>query len=238
MNREIYGALIGLATLTVLLLPLPLFVAGVALLSLLMARELSFHLGLESLWFSALFGPALFYVHPSAGALYIALMSLSYGYVRWNLDLFMRALFVLFYTGFFPSYLINLKEEGTYLLLVFFLTIWANDVFAYYTGRRFGRHPLLPRLSPRKTVEGFVGGILAGVLLFFLLSGMEPLRAILTALLTLLTGVAGDYFKSFVKRQLGIKDFSTALGQHGGFVDRFDAVIFSAPVFYWLISEL
>ncbi len=238
MNREIYGALIGLATLTVLLLPLPLFVAGVALLSLLMARELSFHLGLESLWFSALFGPALFYVHPSAGALYIALMSLSYGYVRWNLDLFMRAIFVLFYTGFFPSYLINLKEEGTYLLLVFFLTIWANDVFAYYTGRRFGRHPLLPRLSPRKTVEGFVGGLLAGVLLFLLLSGMEPLRAILTALLTLLTGVAGDYFKSFVKRQLGIKDFSTALGQHGGFVDRFDAVIFSAPVFYWLISEL
>ncbi len=238
MNREIYGALIGLATLTVLLLPLPFFVAGVALLSLLMARELSLHLGLESLWFSALFGPALFYVHPSAGAVYIALMSLSYGYVRWNLDLFMRALFVLFYTGFFPSYLINLKEEGTYLLLVFFLTIWANDVFAYYTGRRFGRHSLLPRLSPRKTVEGFVGGLLAGVLLFLLLSGMEPLRAILTALLTLLTGVAGDYFKSFVKRQLGIKDFSTALGQHGGFVDRFDAVIFSAPVFYWLISEL
>jgi len=238
MNREIYGILIGLTTLIVLLLPLPLFVGGVALLSLLMARELSLHLGLGGFWFSALFGSPLFYVHPAAGALYVALMSLSYGYIRWNLDLFMRALFVLFYTGFFPAYLINLKEGGTYLLFVFFLTIWANDVFAYYTGRRFGRHRLLPRLSPKKTVEGFAGGLLAGVLLFLLLSGKEPLRAVLVAFLTLLTGVAGDYFKSFVKRQLGIKDFSTALGQHGGFVDRFDAVVFSAPVFYWLISEL
>ncbi len=238
MNREIYGALIGAGTLLFLILPLPLFAVSVAFLAVFMARELSVHLGLKELWFSALFAPPLFYVHPSLGAVYISLMALAYGYVRWDLTAFTKALFILFYVGFFPAYLIGIKEESTYLLVIFFLTIWANDVLAYYTGRKFGRRPLLPRLSPKKTVEGFLGGLFAGTLLFLILSPVEPPKAVLVALITLTVGVAGDYFKSFVKRQLGIKDFSSTFGQHGGFVDRFDAVIFSAPVFYWLISEL
>jgi len=238
MNRELYGILIGLITLLLLLLPLPLFALVVSLLSLLMAREISLHLGLKDVWLSAFLAPLLFYVHPSAGALYISLLSLSYGYIRWDLTSFNRALFLLFYTGFFPAYLIHIKEESTHLLVIFFLMVWANDVMAYYTGRHLGRHPLLPKLSPKKTVEGFLGGVVAGVLLFAVLSPLEPLRAVLIALVTLIAGVSGDYFKSFVKRQLGIKDFSSVLGQHGGFVDRFDAVVFSAPVFYWLVSEL
>ncbi|WP_457600048.1 phosphatidate cytidylyltransferase [Hydrogenivirga sp.] len=238
MNRELYGVLIGALTLVALVLPLPLFVLTVALLSLLMGRELSRALGIGELSGASFFAPLSFAVHPALGGVYTGLLSLTYGYRTWNLDAFMRALFVLFYTGLFPSYLIKLREEGFYLLLVFILSVWANDVFAYYVGKSFGRRLLLPKLSPNKTLEGFLGGLIAGTLVFALLSGLPLLRAVLIGVLFISTGVAGDYLKSFVKRQLGIKDFSNVLGGHGGFVDRFDAVVFSAPVFYWLTYRI
>ena len=234
MNREIYGLLIGVSTLLAALTPLPLFLLVVALLSLLIAKELCTALGLDRLHFPAFFSPLLFYVSPAAGGIYISLMSLAYGYRTWNLDLFFRSLFVLFYTGFFPSYLILLKEEGTAPLLILVLGIWASDVFAYYAGKNFGKRPLFPKLSPKKTLEGFLGGLLAGSLVFLLLLGRPPLESLLIGVFTIVSGVAGDYFKSFIKRQLGIKDFSSVLGQHGGFTDRFDALLFGAPVFYWL----
>ncbi len=238
MSRELYGALIGICTLLILFLPIPLFIITVAFLSLMMAKELCSHLELDELYPSAFFGPVLFFIHPSLGGIYSSLIALSYGYVLWNLEAFFRSLFVLFYTGFFPSFIISIKEESVYYLVVFFLMIWANDVFAYYVGRSIGRTPLFPKLSPKKTLEGFFGGLFAGVILFVLLSKEPVLKSVFVGVITLSAGVAGDYFKSFIKRQLGIKDFSNVFGGHGGFVDRFDAVVFSAPLFYWLMFRI
>ncbi len=238
MSRELYGALIGVATFVALLTPLPVFVLLVSLLAILIAKELCKSLSLEDPYPSAVFSPLLFYISPALGGLYISLISLLYGYRTWSLDLFFRSLFVLFYTGFFPSYLLLVKEESTYLLIVLVFGVWANDVFAYYVGRNFGRRPLFSKLSPNKTLEGFLGGIAAGTIIFLLLLGRPPLESFLVGVLTLTSGVAGDYFKSFIKRQLGIKDFSNVLGQHGGFTDRFDALMFAAPVFYWLLFRI
>ena len=237
MSRELYGALIGVVTLIAILSPTFFFTPLISLLSLLIAHELCRSLNLKDLHLSALFSPPLFYLSPALGGTYVSLLSLLYGYRIWSLEPFFRSLFVLFYTGFFPSYLLLIKERSTYLLLVFVLGIWANDVFAYYVGKNLGKRPLLPKLSPRKTLEGFLGGMVAGSLVFLLLLDEPPLRSFLVGILTLLAGVAGDYFKSFIKRQLGIKDFSSVLGQHGGFTDRFDALLFGAPVFYWLLVD-
>lgn len=238
MSRETYGILIGVITLAAVLTPLPVFALLVALLSVLIAYELCRSLDLGELYFSALFSPLLFYISQPLGGIYISLISLLYGYRTWSLDLFFRSVFVLFYTGFFPSYLILIKEEGTRLLLILLLGVWVSDVLAYYVGKNFGRRPLFPKLSPNKSLEGFLAGIGAGSLVFLFLPGVPFLDSIFVGFLTLLSGAAGDYFKSFIKRQLGIKDFSDILGPHGGFTDRFDALVFAAPVFYWLLSRI
>ena len=235
MNREFYGLLIGAVTLVVILTPLPVFILLISILSTLIAYELCRNLGLKDLYPSALFSPVLFYLSTALGGIYISLISLLYGYRAWNLNLFFRAMFVLFYTGFFPSYLLLIKEESTYLLVILILGVWANDVFAYYVGKNFGRTPFFRKISPKKTLDGFLGGVVAGSLIFLILLNDPPLVSLLVGMLTLSTAVAGDYFKSFIKRQLGIKDFSGFLGQHGGFTDRFDALLFGAPVFYWLM---
>ena len=235
MNREIYGALIGAITLICIVLPLYLFVVAVSVLSLLMARELSEALELKGLEAPAFLSPLVFWIDPALGGIYTALVSLLYGSKEWSLEAYMRSFFTLFYVGFFPSYLSSLKETGTYEVLVLVLTIWAHDISAYYLGKRFGKKVLFERLSPKKTLEGYIFGFSAGIILFLILTDLGFLKGILTALAVLSAGALGDYFKSFIKRQKGIKDFSNALGGHGGFIDRFDAVIFSAPVYFWIL---
>ena len=238
MNREVYGLLIGALTLLSLLLPSELFILVVSLLSTLIARELSMSLNTTGLHLASFLSPVAFYIDPSLGGVFTLFLGLSYGYLRWELDKFFRATFILFYTGFLSSYLVRLREEGITPLLILVLIVWTNDVVAYYFGKRFGKTPFLPKLSPNKTLEGFVAGLTAGSLLFVFISGIPLLEAVLIAFLTLLAGVGGDYLKSFIKRQLGIKDFSSILGGHGGFTDRFDALLMSAPVFYWLMFRI
>ena len=235
MSREAYGVIIGLLSLAVALLPLPLFLLSVGLLSLLVSREVSIHLGIRDLSPLGFFSPLLFYGDVTLGATAVFVLSLVYGYIRWDLNSTIKAVFVLTFVGLFPSYLVRIKEGGTDTLIAFLLSVFASDVVAYYVGRRLGRRPLFPKVSPKKTVEGFVGGITAGTVVFLLLSELPILRGVLVGVLFLTVGVVGDYFKSFMKRHFGIKDFSNVLGEHGGFTDRFDALIFSAPLYYFLV---
>ncbi len=234
MNRELYGLLIGLVTLLALLLPDFLFIFVVALLSALMSRELERALELEGVYPLSFFLVLIFYVATSLGGVFTALFALLYGYRSWNLQGFFKAFFVLFYSSFFPSYLILLREESFYLILTLVLAVWANDVVAYYVGKRVGKTPLFPKLSPNKTLEGFAGGTATGTLVIALLLDVGFFKGLVIGFLTISYGVVGDYFKSFIKRQLGIKDFSGVLGGHGGFVDRFDSLVFCAPLFYFL----
>ncbi len=111
------------------------------------------------------------------------------------------------------------------------------DAFSQLWGRLLGRHRLCPRLSPGKTVEGSAGGLLTTLALALTLGCWLPgvIRPQLAALalLTAVAGLAGDLTFSAVKRRLGIKDFSGLLPGHGGVLDRFDSLIFAAPVYYW-----
>ena len=235
MSREAYGILIGILTIAVILFPLELFVSILTLLTFFISREVSKAVNEENVYYLSPIAFLISYFSLPAGLVFIGIVSLILAYKYWSLEKFFKYHFLLFYPSLFLKYTAHIKEEGTYPLLVFIFGLWVNDVFAYYVGKNLGKTPLFPKISPKKTVEGFLGGIIPGTLLFSFLLPYGFLNSFLIGFLTLLIGVVGDYYKSFIKRQVGIKDFSNIFGEHGGFTDRFDAVVFSSPVYYLLI---
>ncbi len=159
--------------------------------------------------------------------------------------------FTVFYLGFLPAHLVMLKNlirrEGLSLWLVMFPLIltWVSDTAAFAMGRLAGRHHLAPQLSPRKTIEGFLAGLLAGAVISMVwLRTLIPfatrplwwLAAVGTGVSAL--GQLGDLFESIFKRAVGLKDSSNLLGEHGGFLDRCDSLLFAIPAFYYLIALL
>ena len=119
--------------------------------------------------------------------------------------------------------------------------MFAADTLAYFTGRVAGRHSLAPRLSPKKTWEGLVGGALAGVFVSFIaLYDKRDVylcvwQAIVLGLVVVVAAVLGDLFESALKRDLEVKDTGRLLGGHGGVLDRVDALLFAAPAAYFLV---
>jgi phosphatidate cytidylyltransferase len=126
------------------------------------------------------------------------------------------------------------------IIIGFFLLIWANDTGAYLTGISIGRHKLLERISPKKTWEGFFGGvIIAGVVAWLLsdwLGVVDKTHWVIIALIISVTGTYGDLLESMLKRSTGVKDSGTIMPGHGGFLDRFDSAIISFPIVYLYIS--
>lgn len=139
--------------------------------------------------------------------------------------------------------LTTLHEVSPWWLMYLFLLVWGADTGAYFAGRAFGKHKLAPSVSPGKTIEGFIGGLLLamivalGVALFRDLEGRRLLAFMGLALLTALASVLGDLFESMTKRHAGIKDSGNIFPGHGGALDRIDSLTAAAPVFalgWWL----
>lgn len=126
-------------------------------------------------------------------------------------------------------------------ILFFFFFMWASDTGAYFAGRFFGKNKLFERISPQKSVEGFIGGLLVSGLLgwaaYTKLGKFGLAQWIAIGVLLSITATAGDLFESLLKRQAGIKDSGNILPGHGGILDRFDSTLLSAPV-YWIIFYL
>lgn len=125
---------------------------------------------------------------------------------------------------------------SSYMILLLFAFTWINDTFAYLTGMLLGKHPLCPKISPKKTIEGFAGGcfftiVCAAVIAYVYMEGME-LHIIGLAVLIVIASTLGDMVESRFKRWVGVKDSGKMLPGHGGFLDRFDSVIFSIPIFF------
>lgn len=117
-----------------------------------------------------------------------------------------------------------------------FAIIWANDTFAYLIGKNFGKRKLLERISPKKTIEGFLGGLLGGLLVGFLIFKYTQLFSlpiwISLAVLITFTGTVGDLIQSKFKRQAGVKDSGVIMPGHGGIYDRLDSVLYASPFVY------
>lgn|SRR5690554_544891 len=130
------------------------------------------------------------------------------------------------------------------LIVAVFILVWSNDTFAYLIGKNFGKHKLLERISPKKTIEGFIGGmlgaLLAGYIIFKVLEHYSQLDAleyplwmwIVMALIVAIFGTIGDLIQSKFKRQAGVKDSGIIMPGHGGLYDRLDSIIYASPFVY------
>jgi phosphatidate cytidylyltransferase len=138
--------------------------------------------------------------------------------------------------------LVAIREaEGPAPLFLLMLTVMASDTAQYYTGRLTGRRPLAPAISPKKTIEGAIGGFVFGALVLALVGVWwlprvpVAFRALLGVTVVVL-GITGDLFESMLKRSAGVKDSSALIPGHGGVLDRIDALLFAAPVYYIVLQ--
>ena len=149
-------------------------------------------------------------------------------------------LFYLIGSSLFIPLVIDLSENGApYYLLFFYLSIWVNNSFAYLIGSRMGKTKLLPAISPKKSWEGYAGGAFATlILLYFVEDNFSLYGSYWWSIALLLPAFAtlGDFVQSYFKRRANVKDSGTLLPGHGGFYDRMDSVIYTAPFYYLLLK--
>ncbi len=158
-----------------------------------------------------------------------------------------NTIFPFAYVGALGSFAILLRQlpNGNYWIFSLMMFTWIYDGGAYFTGVAFGKHKLIPELSPKKTVEGFIGGILVNVAaavilkytIFPLFFPLFPLHhLIILAVLLAFTGQVGDIAESVVKRYTGVKNSSSLLSEMGGIMDKIDSTLFNAPILYLYIK--
>ena len=172
----------------------------------------------------------------------------------WQSNKFIKSVFGLltlvpFFWGLVILRSVNMEHDfyfGAELLMYVFLLVWAADTGAYFAGKNFGKHKLAPNVSPGKTIEGFLGGVLSAMIVayfavdFFAISDDKMLLFFAASLITTLVSALGDLTESIFKREAGLKDSGNLLPGHGGILDRIDSLTAAVPVFaliyiYWLI---
>jgi phosphatidate cytidylyltransferase len=126
------------------------------------------------------------------------------------------------------------------IVVGFFLLLWANDSGAYLVGVSIGKHRLMQRISPKKSWEGFFGGLFISMAVAWLLSGwlgvVDKMGWMIISIIVSVAGTYGDLAESMLKRSLGVKDSGTIMPGHGGFLDRFDSAVISFPLVYLYIT--
>ena len=172
----------------------------------------------------------------------------------WQSNKFIKSVFGLltlvpFFWGLVILRSVNMEHDfyfGAELLMYVFLLVWAADTGAYFAGKNFGKHKLAPNVSPGKTIEGFLGGVLSAMIVayfaldFFAITDDKMLPFFAASLITTLVSALGDLTESIFKREAGLKDSGNLLPGHGGILDRIDSLTAAVPVFaliyiYWLI---
>lgn len=250
---RIISALIGIPLLIfIVFIGDPYFILAVFLLTLIALLEFKNIINnahctalILLLWLSALLFPIIFllkynYIMP----IIIFYLLLSFTYYLLNslhftpLDLSFTLLGVIYIcTGFFHLVLLRNLPEGFWLIIYVFVVVWGTDTGAYFTGLTIGKHKLAPLLSPKKTWEGFVGGLIIGVLAAYIYSIYAPVAdgksLFYIAPLVSLAGQLGDLFESALKRFAKVKDSGQLIPGHGGVLDRFDSTLWAAPITYY-----
>ncbi|GAA4292192.1 phosphatidate cytidylyltransferase [Anaerocolumna aminovalerica] len=208
---------------------------------------------------------------------YLACIALDflilYQYEQYNMGLFMAFLLILlliyvftfpkyrteqvaivflglFYVGVMLSYLYKVRvvEDGAYLVWLIFIGAWGSDTSAYCTGMLIGKHKILPKLSPKKSLEGCIGGVVGAALLGLLygtiikdqitgIGNPQFAFAIICGASSVISQI-GDLAASAIKRNHDVKDYGNLIPGHGGILDRFDSIIFVAPIVYSLAKIL
>ena len=148
----------------------------------------------------------------------------------------------LIYLPFLAGFLILLArpDDGLARVMTFVVLVGCNDTFGYLVGVIFGKHPLVPKISPKKSWEGLVGSIIftsiGGALSFYYILDLQWWIGALVALMIVFTATSGDLIESAMKRDLSLKDMGSLLPGHGGMLDRLDSVLLSAPALYFALE--
>jgi phosphatidate cytidylyltransferase len=175
------------------------------------------------------------------------LMIASYEMISWRpgTDAFgsaSAAMLPLLYLGLPLGSMVALRElRGAQVLFLMMLTVFVSDSAQYYSGRAFGKRLLAPAISPKKTIEGAIGGFIFGALILTVvgawwLPSVPPVARMLLGVGIVIAGIAGDLFESMLKRSAGVKDSSALIPGHGGILDRIDALLFAAPLYYIVLK--
>ena len=173
----------------------------------------------------------------------IAMSRLALQYPQIKLEEVGYNLLAVIYPVVLYSYLYLLRQnsQGINWTFLTFLLVWSTDTFAYLIGRRFGRHLLAPKVSPKKTLEGALGGLLGSVLVGLIfwhwMGGISLRQVIFLSLLVGFVGQIGDLFESAIKRSAGVKDSGSLIPGHGGILDRSDSLIFVLPLVYYYVMN-
>lgn len=266
MKSRLLVAAVGIPLLLVILLVCPkiITVIAISLLSAIGAREMLYTTGIVRHTRMMLYSMGMAILMPLWSYIGCPIVPGAVGVTIFGLLLFLEALFAypevkfesvtgcLFAGIVIPVCLssiarILLMDSGRYLVLIPIMIPFIADAGAYFAGRFLGKHKMAPILSPHKTVEGAVGGVLAGALSMVIYGLVMQFGfhlqyhyffAIIYGLLGSLVSIVGDLSFSMIKRETGIKDYGTLFRAHGGVLDRFDSVIFAAPVIELLMLML
>ena len=182
------------------------------------------------------------------GLLIVLMFIYVFAYPKYEAKHIMSAFFGMFYVGVMLSYIYQIRtlENGLYLAFLIFICSWGCDTCAYCVGKLIGKHKMSPVLSPKKSVEGAVGGVLGTALLTVIYAlvfkeqmGMELNGIIILAVISAvaaLISMVGDLCASAIKRNYNIKDYGKLIHGHGGIMDRFDSMMITAPIIYYLAA--
>ena len=172
-------------------------------------------------------------------ALIMIMFVYVFSYPKYRAFQVIGTLFGIIYVGVMLSYIFLTRElpGGQYHVWLIFLSAWGCDTCAYCVGMLIGKHKMSPKLSPKKSIEGAVGGVIGAALLGVIFAAIFrtsiPVYAIICACGALISMV-GDLAASAIKRNMDIKDYGKLIPGHGGVLDRFDSIIFTAPIIYYL----
>lgn len=194
------------------------------------------------------------------GEQYITLMAIAalmllmsvyvFTFPKYETQEIMAAFFGVFYVSMMLSYLYQVREmpDGSYLVWLIFFSSWGCDTCAYCVGMLFGKHKLAPVLSPKKSIEGAVGGVIGAALLGYfyalifghrMLDLVDPqLACAMACAIAAAISQIGDLAASAIKRNHDIKDYGHLIPGHGGILDRFDSMLFTAPAIFFAVSFL
>jgi len=179
-------------------------------------------------------------------AMAVLLSVIVFKHKEYNVGDIAITVFGITYVVFLFSFIISTHnmENGAYYIWLIFISAWATDTFAFFTGITIGKRKLIPAVSPKKTKEGAVGGIIGciiaitlyGIYLNNVLGKIPVYHFIIIGLLCGVIAQVGDLAASAVKRFVGIKDYGNIMPGHGGVLDRVDSILFVAPVIYYYIN--
>ena len=184
------------------------------------------------------------------GCLVALMFVYVFTYPKFKTEQLLAAFFGVFYVAVMLSYVYQTRQiaSGAYIVWLIFLCSWGCDTCAYCVGKLIGKHKMAPILSPKKSIEGAVGGVVGTGLLIILYGnifkdamGIGSRSIIVLAVIGMigaLISMVGDLTASAIKRNYDVKDYGTLIPGHGGILDRFDSVIFTAPIIYFLASTL